>query len=854
MITGQRWDRIWRAFDDAIVMPPEERLEHLRARCGDDGRLVEEVRSLLTAHERAEATPAFEPSSGWWLASGPSPQQEPSLEGRRIGRYLVGRHVGSGSSGSVFEAWQQEPRKRVALKVLRAGVGDERSVRRFEFEAEILARLHHPGVAQVYECGSFDLLGVKQPYLVMEFVEGPSLTAFARAADLGRASRIDLLIAVCEAVHHVHQRGVVHRDLKPGNVLVDQQGDAPQVKVLDFGVARLVAPDAIATASHSFESLAGTLPYMSPEQLRGDAATVDIQTDVYSLGVIAYELLAGTLPFPLPVRSFLEAVERIISAAPVRLGDRDHSLRGDLETVVHAALAREPKRRYQTASDFAADLRRVTRCEPIAARAPTRIYLLDRFVRRNRVLVGGVAATAAALVLGTAVAGWMALQATRAEARATERFQQVRGLAKSVIFDLEPAIAALPGSTPVRRQLVELGLHHLDALYQGAGDDPILLDELADGYERLANVQGHPKTPNLGDHAGAVASFGRALELRGRLADLSGASTDRVRLARCRTGLATTLAWQGRRDDALRLYDQTREDMLALGRRDGGDFAAMAQYFGACETIVSAHREAIAEADIAALRARVADAWRDAESTWRKSPVTARDRNQRGVALMLGAMMHVDVDELDAALRRLDEAAPLLAAAAAELPDEVGPTLDHADVFRHLGSIHLRRASWHAATEAYQHAIDIYEDALSRFPDSSSVQHIVSVTRILLADALAPRDGPAAIAEARRAVNHVEEWMGQDPRNILRRQLAVHVLEQTGAMLQRLATQEGAGRSRADETLALARAWLTRARSVALRTIDEGAGSIVEHEAVPRLTGRIAECDGALSRGVNESE
>ena len=309
--------------------------------------------------------------------------------------------------GIVYEARQESPHRRVALKVIHPVLATSQWLPRFEREAEVLGYLHHPGIATVYEAGVAEMTvpgraPVQQPFLAMEFVEGLSLTRFAEKGGLDTRERLELAARVCDAVQHAHERGVIHRDLKPGNILVEPDG---QPKVLDFGIALATGADwqtlTVATASRHFM---GTVPYASPEQIGGGHRDVDVRSDVYALGVILYELLSGRLPIETRACSLPEALRAIREDEPSRLSSFDSAFRGDIDAIVGKALRKEKERRYAGAGALAADIRRFLNSEPILARPPSTLYHLRRFARRNKAVVAGVAATIAALVLGLIVA------------------------------------------------------------------------------------------------------------------------------------------------------------------------------------------------------------------------------------------------------------------------------------------------------------------------------------------------------------------------------------------------------------------------------------------------------------------
>jgi len=315
----------------------------------------------------------------------------------RIGAYRIVGELGRGGMGVVYEAVQEQPRRRVALKVLRTWPGEQGRAR-FQLEAELLARLQHPGIARVHEVGTATVGGMTVPYFVMELVRGTPIDRYARGLDV--RGRLELLARLADAVHHAHQQGIVHRDLKPANVLIAEDGGPV---VLDFGVARAVDPNLeLGTLRTEVGQLVGTLAYMSPEQAAGASAAIDGRSDVYSLGAMGYELLAGRLPIDVTGDTPLAALERIRDEQPPPLGKLERRLRGDVETIFAKALAKEQARRYDSASELARDLRRHLADEPIAARPQTAAYQLVKFARRHRALVGGAAAVVLALVLGLA--------------------------------------------------------------------------------------------------------------------------------------------------------------------------------------------------------------------------------------------------------------------------------------------------------------------------------------------------------------------------------------------------------------------------------------------------------------------
>ena len=342
-------------------LAPPEREAMLRERCGPDPRLRAEVDALLEAIEAPDAgflDPARIPALDMAAIDGPL------QPGTVLGDFLVLHAIGSGGMGVVYAAQQDRPRRTVAIKVLRRGFRHPETLKRFEREAEVLGRLQHPGIANVFAFYRGDR---RVPaHLVMELVSGPPITEYVQAHRLGHRARIELVIAVCQAVQHAHDRGIIHRDLKPANVLVSDTG---LPKVLDFGIARATGLDIHSTIHTAHGQLIGTLAYMSPERLRG-GVEVDGRSDVYALGVMFYRLMAGRLPFDVGGLPLVDAAQRILHTEVPLLGSTDADFAGPIEQVTQRAMAGDPDRRYQSAADLAADLRACLEGRSLSATAP----------------------------------------------------------------------------------------------------------------------------------------------------------------------------------------------------------------------------------------------------------------------------------------------------------------------------------------------------------------------------------------------------------------------------------------------------------------------------------------------------
>ena len=526
----ERWDKIKELFGSAVELDPSERTAFLRNACGPDESLRAEVESLLAAYKRTEA-----PGENPPFLVDPEPFPE-TLTGRRLGSYQVLHEIGHGGMAVVYAAVRadDEYRKRVAIKVVLPGLDSADISRRFRNERQTLATLDHPNIVRLLDGGSTEQ-GL--PYLVMEYVDGVPIDQYCDSHRLSTSERLLLFRTVCTAVQYAHQNLVIHRDLKPSNILVTADGTP---KLLDFGIAKLLNPESAAQPLLTLPQLRPmTLDYASPEQFHGQPVTTS--TDVYSLGVLLYELLTGSLPYDLEGRSPLE-MERIISeleperpsmvvqrmeavasrdrrrtnalaprpaggeGAVQKLGRR---LRGDLDNIVLMALRKEPQRRYASVEQLSEDVRRHLEGVPVIARTATLRYRSSKFIGRHRTGVAAVTTLAAALVLGIVVTTHEAQVARAERGRAERRFEDVRHLANS-LFELDAAVKDLPGATPARKLIVQKALEYLDNLAREATGDPALQADLAEAYLKVGEVQHAGYRASLGDATGALESYRRA--------------------------------------------------------------------------------------------------------------------------------------------------------------------------------------------------------------------------------------------------------------------------------------------------------------------------------------------------------
>jgi len=427
-------------FLRAVELHPDRRSAFLEAQSADDSIRLE-VEELLRLHDSGGEF--LERSAIESLSDAELMDDLPA--GEMVAGFTIVSVLGRGGMGVVYRARQESPDRDVAVKLIRPGLLSRETVRRFAQEAAALARLQHPGIAQVFQAGTTAVRGSPRPYLAMELVEGASIAVFADSQALDTRARIKLFTRACDAVHHAHVRGVVHRDLKPANIIVDQSGAPPLPRILDFGIARLAERTETQTKSTLVGQVVGTLAYMSPEQAAGDPEGVDSRADVYSLGVVLYELLCHALPIEVGALPLADALRAAAEKTPIRPSARNPEIKGDLEAIILHALEKDPSRRYQHASTLADDLRRYLRDEPITARPATAFYSIRKFARRNRVLVAAAVFIVLTLIAAVAVTGTALVRANAATATSERINQYLRGL-----LQLDPAVIRNRDMTALR--------------------------------------------------------------------------------------------------------------------------------------------------------------------------------------------------------------------------------------------------------------------------------------------------------------------------------------------------------------------------------------------------------------------
>jgi eukaryotic-like serine/threonine-protein kinase len=839
-VQAERWRQLEELFQSALERAPEARAAWLDSACAEDAELRTEVEALLAAHEQGTldlTRPAAFVDALKVLAR----RTARSQAGRRIGRYRVLREIGRGGMSRVYLAARADQafEKRVAIKVVERGLESEEVIRHFQRERQILARLDHPCITRILDGGT---TAEGLPYLVMDYVEGEPIDEYCEARALDVTARLQLFQGVCAAVHYAHQNLIIHRDIKPGNVLVTRAG-VP--RLLDFGIAKLLASEAQTSesgatlASESGGSVASeptrtglrrlTPEYASPEQVRGEALTT--ASDVYSLGVLLYRLLSGQSPYGARAPSAHELERTICEAQPPRpsaavaRGARAPAgtgtperlrrrLEGDLDNIALMALRKEPQRRYASVEQFSQDISRHLTRQPVIARADTATYRAVKFMLRHRVGVAASAAMILLLLAGVVGTSWQARVASLERARAQRQFNDVRRLATSLLFEFNSSIQNLPGATPARKLLVQRALEYLSKLAQQSRADPGLQRELAEAYLKVGDLQGNPYEPNLGDSPGAVQSYRQALAISAALVAADGEDATAQRyLARSYQSLGEVLPLLGKATEGIADMRSACQLFELLTRRTSGDRELRVQLADCYQSLgdLQGHGglQNLGERTAAVDSYRRAIALFDRMAT--ESPGDQRARG--GAAVMrirIGDMQQAQAD-LDAALGNYRGALQRAQSLAAEDPTNDRYRRILALSYRKLADLESLRGELGQALPHARSAAEINRALAAADPDNAQASANLALSLTTLAQ-LRERAGDrgGALADYRRAIALLDGLTAAAPANLFMHGQLADALVATAAILARAGSAAEARRLSA-RALAIARDLASRA-------------------------------------------
>jgi non-specific serine/threonine protein kinase/serine/threonine-protein kinase len=827
------WERVHALFHDVLELDAAARDARLAQLDRDEPAIAREVRSLLHAHAESSGFLGTPPAGAVLRAVAP---------GDRLGPYRIVEEIGHGGMGVVYRATRDDENftKDVAIKLIDPGMRSDEVLRRFRAERQILAMLDHPHIARLLDGGTAP---DGSPYLVMEHVAGRPLLAFCDARGLGVDGRIALFLTVCDAVQFAHQRLVVHRDLKSDNILVTDDGSP---RLLDFGIAKLLAPDpgrevTVTAPMHRMM----TPDYASPEQIRGEPATV--AGDVYSLGVILYELLSGARPLTFTTRSPEEILRVVTHEDPVppsaaaarspggeaasRRSDTTARLKrrltGDLDDIVLKALEKDPARRYGSVDLLAQDLRRHVEGMPVLARGRSTAYLVSRFVHRHRAAVVATSLVVLALLAGLAGTIWQAGVARRERDVAQRRFADVRGLARAVVFDIHDAIANLPGSTKAREVLVGHALRYLDDLSREAGGDLALQRELAVAYSKVGDVQGQPMFPNLGQTAAAKTSYEKALTL---LREVTAAQPESSMIVHdeivVMQRLMDLLGVMGRPEEAMALGLEARERSNGLLARHPADPVFQGDLSITCQRLADLK---LAAGDTLGALEECRTNVNIAEQSFRAHPEDPRARRAALIASAKLAHFHAIRDERDSALVAYQRAEALAGAAVAAQPNDTDAARDLSIVYSMHGTF-LAEADLDAGLAVYDKGMKIAERLAAADPANALPQGDVASGHFEIGAMLMQgRRYEGAERRFQEAFDRFTRIAAADTGNIEHRLNQARSARRAGEACEALARGPGdrvRWRSEAE-------AWFTR--SLALyRTLDRKGALTGEEAAAPR--------------------
>ena len=732
-MTPETWRRVKDILNDALELPASARAAFLDSACGGDAEVRAEVASLLASHE--EAGEFIEPPA-------PAAPQQPVPEnlgvGADIGPYRIVQLIAEGGMGAVYQAVRVDDlyRKVVAIKIIRRGVQGDYALRHFETERQILAHLDHPAIAKLLDGGT---TSDGRPYFVMDFIAGTPINQYCDSHKLDIRQRLLLFQTVCGAVHYAHQNLVIHRDIKPPNILITEEG---AVKLLDFGIAKLLDPDALGL-DHTLTTLQAMTPeYASPEQLGGGKITT--ASDVYSLGVLLFRLLTGRRPYALDAKGTdqlwdhvryreprrpsdtaritedgvtAEAVAAARNTTPERLA---RQLSGDLDTILKMALRKEPERRYTSAEQFASDLRRHLEGHPVTARPDTIRYRTGKFIRRHRAPVVAAALAAASLIAGIIATSWQVRVANRERLRAERRFQEVRGLARSVLFELHDSIVGLPGSTQTRELLVKRAQHYLDRLADESGSDPSLQLERAAAYERIGDVLGLPTQANLGQSAQALDSYRKALDIEKPLAEADPKNSPlRMSMARVYNRICRVLQSTGEFQKSLQACLEAERIQKEQNRLHPSDPGIRAELASTYQNLASAYNLLGDWQNSGDQRAAALAAFDELHKAY---PQNENYAYELASAYHRLAGLQEQLEHYSEALGNAVRAAALFEELSAKHPGDPRQRLDWTFAEQRRGSILISLGNLNGALDAFQRVLPIREQLRALDPNDARAQ------------------------------------------------------------------------------------------------------------------------------------
>ena len=813
----ERWKKIKPILEDAIEADPAVRTAFIVEACGGDDDLLTEVRAMLALETDDDDLLELPAHSHLFPPNGRS------KPGDQIDKYKIISELGIGGMGAVYLAERVDGTytQKVALKVIKDGIDSAEILNRFFNERQILASLQHDNIAHLIDGGS---TSDGRPFLAMEYIEGIPITEYVSKADVGLEDRLNLFIEICSAVSFAHKSLVIHRDLKPSNILVNKDG-VP--KLLDFGIAKLI-PTEPAEAVTVTQHFVFTPEYASPEQVRGEKLTT--ATDIYSLGVILYELLAGQRPYRTDGSNISQIIHVVCesdptapshalthtttggqaSATPKTL-EFASELKGDLDNIALKALRKEPEQRYASVDQFSEDIQRYLTGQPVTASSDTWKYRTAKFIRRNRVAAAGVLFVLISLLAGLVATMYQARIARIERAKAENRFNDVRQLANSFVFEINDEIEKSP--IKARSLLVERAVQYLDRLASESDDDESLITELAAAYEKIGDVQAELFKPNLGNAGAALESQNKSLQLRAGLLERKPDDIQRmINVAKSQTKVGDILTITGDISSAAASYNRAVElgekaavvngkdagvqkqlvsSYLRLGQnilRSGSLSESLQKYQKAFEInrqLILAEptntdlvwRQAVAHQYIGYVRLLMGDtegANRDFEEglhtavdLLNSDPKNLRLKRNVGSTYLWVGIGYRDSGRLADSLTNIRRSLDLQSSFLDADRDNFGEINAMADCWLELGLTQVKLAEYPAAIKAFETAINKYSAVADRDKDDLSALVQIQLSRRAMADTLLTMNNAnAALKNYRESLVVLKDVTIRDPNNL----------------------------------------------------------------------------------------
>jgi eukaryotic-like serine/threonine-protein kinase len=849
-MTTRSHERVAEIVEAALERQPEQRPQFLDAACAGDAVLRAEVESLLAFQNQARnfiESPAYEVASRILI------EEEGELRpGQILGDYEILSLLGQGGMGEVYLARDTKLERGVAIKIVKHGLGSASGLRHTRKEEKILAGLNHPNIARLYGA---DVTPSGLPYFVMEYVDGQRLDQYCREQNLAIPVRLAIFRKICAAVAYAHQNLIIHRDIKPANIRVT--GDV-EPKLLDFGIAKLLDPVTSTVGELTMTFATHMTPeYASPEQVRGENITT--ASDVYSLGVVLYELLTGQRPYNIKSRNPTDiarvigeyeparpsiAVARLEAAGSKCLIPDPKTLGGDLDNIVMKALRKEPARRYLSVAQFSDDIHRYLVGRPVSARKDTFNYRAIKFIKRNKLAVGAAAVILLSLVSGIAATAVEARRANQQRARAEKRFNDVRRLANSLMFEIHDSVKDLQGSTPTRRLIVSRALEYLDSLAGEASGDPQLQRDLAIAYEKIGDIQGNPYSANLGDVDGALASYRKALAIRGKLENADQTVEARMELGRSYRAMGDILEQKADVDGTMENYRRSTSMFEELAAANPEDLSVQDELARAYEAQGDGLGRVPKSADDRLKSYARSLAIRQKLLAQKPSDLKLR----RSVGLILLKVGGANDARKPESVANIKHGIDMLEALSAEYPDNQRARREVGYGYYQLGNTLVEAGDYASALESRRKAFAIRGEIAAQDPKNAQAVFDLAVAHADLSEALtATGSTTEARDHAENALSILQQLSTTDPTNAVFLRNIGLCYEKLAAAFERLGADQNRSGAQRITDWTEARDWFEKALHLFSDLRDRRTLMPADFDQTAKFERKIRECDEAIS-------